>query len=356
MGVKQQHISLDELLIHPGDTLLEAIQDRNITQKELAIRTGYTEKHISTVISGQKSISAEFAKSLEYALNISASFWRNLQTNYDLEVVDFNEKHNITEQERKIAREIKPTIELLIGKSLKADKGLESVYTIRKLLGVSNLNSIINLNPAQYRAQFTKNTSDYVIYTWQYLIEEKVQNQTNNILDVRKLKDNLNQIKEIMHQDSVQHISLIRKILNDCGILFTVEKHGKNTPINGLTTRTKTNQVMIALTIRGKFVDVFWFTLFHEIAHVINGDYLKKPEVWEKDSLIENRANKFASDTLIDPKKYLRFVKTGNFNDYAIEIFARENGVLKTIVYGRLMHDKIIPWNNNLREIYEWID
>ncbi len=78
---------MNELLIHPGETILEVINDREITQKELAIRTGFSEKHISTVINGKKSISEDLAKKLEYALDIPASFWRNLQTNYDLELV-----------------------------------------------------------------------------------------------------------------------------------------------------------------------------------------------------------------------------------------------------------------------------
>ena len=96
MGQKLQHTS-PEVLIHPGETILDVIQDRNITQKELAIKTGFAEKHISKVINGKNNISAEFAKRLEYALGIPASFWRNLQTNYDLEVVEFNEFHGITD-------------------------------------------------------------------------------------------------------------------------------------------------------------------------------------------------------------------------------------------------------------------
>ena len=39
----------------------------------MAIRTDFSEKHVSTVINGQKSISPSFAKKLEYALKIPAS-------------------------------------------------------------------------------------------------------------------------------------------------------------------------------------------------------------------------------------------------------------------------------------------
>lgn len=80
-----------DFIIHPGETLVEIIEDREMTQRELAIRTGMTEKHISTVIHGQKGISATFAKKLEYALGIEASFWMNLQSNYERELLEFEE-------------------------------------------------------------------------------------------------------------------------------------------------------------------------------------------------------------------------------------------------------------------------
>ena len=354
MVTRLQHISLDELLIHPGETILEMIQDRNISQKELAIRTGFSEKHVSTVINGQKNISAEFAMKLEYALGVSASFWRNLQTNYDLEVVAFNEKHNITDEEKQIAKEVKQTVETLTNQEIKVNNGVDSVYKIRQLLGVSNLTSLAPLNTAQYRAQFAENTSENVMYAWQYLCEKKAENQTDKLLDVVKLKNNLNSIKKVMHQDASKHISLIQDILNDCGILFVVEKHVKKAPIKGLTVKTKKDQVMIALTIRGKFLDIFWFTLFHEIGHVIYGDYLKNQNLWEKDNHIEKMADEFAANALIDKNLYEEFVAKKDFSMDAIAHLSQQNDVLPAIVIGRLMNDKHIPWSAYYRDTYAW--
>ena len=74
-----------DFIIHPGETLAEVLEDREMTQKELSIRTGISEKHISTVINGQKNISSSFAKKLEYALGIETEFWMNLQANYERE-------------------------------------------------------------------------------------------------------------------------------------------------------------------------------------------------------------------------------------------------------------------------------
>lgn len=93
-----------DLIIHPGETLLEIIEDRKISQKELALRTGFTENHISNVINGKNSISTAFAKNLEYVLGIHCSFWNDLQTNYNIELEEFEESNNISQEEIKIAK------------------------------------------------------------------------------------------------------------------------------------------------------------------------------------------------------------------------------------------------------------
>lgn len=69
----------DELIIHPGETLQEILEDRQMTQGELSVITDVTEDHVSKIIRGQMAISLSYAKKLEYALNIDASFWINLQ-------------------------------------------------------------------------------------------------------------------------------------------------------------------------------------------------------------------------------------------------------------------------------------
>lgn len=79
---------LRDFIIHPGETIEEAIDEINMSQKELAIRCGYSEKHISNVINGKKNISISFAKKLEYALGMDAIFWINLQANYDKELLE----------------------------------------------------------------------------------------------------------------------------------------------------------------------------------------------------------------------------------------------------------------------------
>jgi HTH-type transcriptional regulator/antitoxin HigA len=87
-----------DLIIHPGETLAEALEERNMTQSELAERTGMSELYIEQVIKGQQDITSEFALKLEGAFGIESLFWMNLQKNYDREIAAYMEFHGLKHQ------------------------------------------------------------------------------------------------------------------------------------------------------------------------------------------------------------------------------------------------------------------
>ena len=100
-----------------------------------------TEKHVSTVIHGQKGISAAFARKLEYALGIETSFWMNLQANYDRELLEFEEVNNITEAELGVLKNLKEVIEVWtsFGWLDEETNPAAMVLDFRMIFGISNL-------------------------------------------------------------------------------------------------------------------------------------------------------------------------------------------------------------------------
>ena len=50
-------------MVHPGKYLNEMLEQEGMTQKELSIRTGMTEKHVSTIINGKKTYQLLLPKS-----------------------------------------------------------------------------------------------------------------------------------------------------------------------------------------------------------------------------------------------------------------------------------------------------
>ncbi|MBQ3646024.1 MAG: HigA family addiction module antidote protein [Synergistaceae bacterium] len=108
--VANKHGISPDLLIHPGETISDILEERKITQKELAQRAGVSEPFLSDVIHGKKDISKKLASGLEYALGVPSSFWLNLQANYDSEFLSLHEEDTIQAEERNIYKSIKSDV------------------------------------------------------------------------------------------------------------------------------------------------------------------------------------------------------------------------------------------------------
>ncbi|MBQ9521728.1 MAG: hypothetical protein IJR72_04060 [Oscillospiraceae bacterium] len=88
MATKKTGISAD-LLIHPGEAVVDILELRHMTWDELVLATGLPSSYVNGVIAGQQDISAEFAEALERVFDVPKSFWMNLQANYNEEVAEF---------------------------------------------------------------------------------------------------------------------------------------------------------------------------------------------------------------------------------------------------------------------------
>src|ERR1700752_4082045 len=66
----------------PGETLLEVLNERGMSQADLAERTGRPTKTINEIIKGKSAITPETALQLELVLGVSASFWNSREQHY----------------------------------------------------------------------------------------------------------------------------------------------------------------------------------------------------------------------------------------------------------------------------------
>jgi len=115
------------------------------------------------------------------------------------------------------------------------------------------------------------------------------------------------------------------------------------------------------LTIRGGWADIFWFSLFHEIGHLLlHGNrqnvILECDEDEPENRIREQEVDRFAASTLIPGDEYQNFLDQGSFYRKDIERFARRLGIDSGIVVGRLQHEGYIQssWHNGLRTRYQW--
>lgn len=230
-----------------------------------------------------------------------------------------------------------------------SDNEASRILDLRKILGVSNLTYIPKLRcNASFRAQTISSVDPYVLHAWQRICELETENlNIENELDVELLKHKIPEIKEIMFYNKASEIQgdLI-KIFSDCGIAFQIVKNFKGAPVQGFIKTNNNDRLILCMTIRGRFADRFWFTLFHEIGHIVNGDNKDIFIDFESiDSTKEEKANKYSKDVLIDPKEYKIFLNKDDFSLESINDFATSQNVPNYIIIGRLQKDEIIGWD-----------
>ena len=104
------------------------------------------------------------------------------------------------------------------------------------------------------------------------------------------------------------------------------------------------NTVVIQLSNIYKFADIFWFSFFHELGHVLL--HGKKEIFLENDgqkNKLELEADYFAANTLISKTSYNSFIKSPSLiNEKSILELADKNSISPGIVVGRLEHDNIM--------------
>lgn len=362
MATKKTGISAD-LIIHPGETIADVLDDRNITQLELAQLTNFSSDYVNNVIHGEKNISAEFAVALEYALGVPASFWINLQAIYDSEKLEIEKESTITKEEIQAFHQIKEVIKYLrnIGKMPLGEKIKDAILSARRALQISNLCSLNTLTAeGSFRMATDVSVNYFVMGAWLRICQ--LRGDKENIItrfDKDKIDTLIDDIKKIMRnsQDGFQHE--LKNLMAQYGIDFSLIRHFKGAPVQGYITKKLDGSYQMVLTLRGAFADIFWFSLFHELGHIYGGHVSTNVKFidYSQESDMEKSANAFARNALINETDYKIFVQRGHFDLPSICTFAEEQGVVPYIVIGRLQKQKILPYNRYCKEKlrYKWL-
>lgn len=348
---------------HPGQYLQEKLNSNGMSRKELAIRTGVTEKHICTVVNGDKGISSAFARKLGYVFD-DAEYWMDLQSKYDAYQLQIKEENDISQEEIALLKPLHDIMNYFIENGfIHNDCGDASkVMQLREFLQISNLTLIPQITyNAAYRAQLASNikVDPYVLFAWQRLCEKEtegihIKKNVNKLL----LSNKVDQIKKMMFSDANDGIQELQDIFADCGIAFQVVKNFRGAPVQGFIKETSNGRLILCLTIRGKRADRFWFTLFHEIAHIIHGDYKNRfVDFASVKGKSEELADQFARDTLIPPEEYRKFILSRDCTSWdRIQEFAKSIDIEPFIVLGRLQNDEYLDWSDYADKVvrYEW--
>ncbi len=334
----------------PGATIREQLQLRGMSQKEFAQRMDLTQKHTSHVINGEVAITPAVALKLESVLGVPAEYWMNLESIYRAKLLRAQEEEQMDGECALL--KLLPYKELSkLGWIEDAKDMIQRVINLRQFFEVSSLTLLDNarIPGIAYRMLTAKENVDYKLVAWSQKAKLEARKASTKRINLQMLESILPQLRLMTLQTPDAFFPVLKESLANCGIALVVLPHIGGSFLHGATFYDG-DKIVLGVTIRGKDADKFWFSLFHEIGHVLKG-HIGQPEAAGN----EDTADHFAADALINPAHYAAFIRRGEYSREAIQEFAQMAKIDRGIVVGRLQKDKRIEHSqlNDLKTKYQ---
>ena len=344
----------DTIAFHPGYYLKELVDDSGLTQEDFAKRLGTTPKNLSILIRGEQSLSIDIATKLSRMLGTTIAYWLNLQQAYDEKLAEIQ-----SEEELKREREVFKLIDYKYFRDHFKLPDLprrvdEQIKCVREFLSISSLTVLEEKNLAVNFRSYSENLSRSNTVNANSMVQIGI-NQTIKMEISKYNKKKFEKAVSFALTQTGNHsgfLPVIKEAFGEAGVALVALPNLKNSGINGATKRVD-GKIMLMVNDRRHYADTFWFTLFHEIGHILNGDL----GVSFHDEA-EDEADRYARMKLIPQEPYEQFIKQHGFYDESVICqFAREIDRDPGIVLGRLLRDKLVSetdmrLKNALRHTY----
>lgn len=330
----------------PGVFIKEELEARNWSQAELAEIIGRYSGEISDLISGKRGITPEIAKALGSAFGTSAQYWMNLEASYRLHHANGTDADVIARRARLYERA--PIRDMVKRNWLETSENIDVLeQRVKRFFGITDLDEKVEFKCAARRGtqEITPSHLAWLCRARQLALAVHAQP-----FNERSLRDSLAELKCLL--SNAEGIRQVPKVLADAGIRFLVVEALPKTRIDGVTFWLDAKSPVIVLTLRYDRIDWFWFTLAHEIGHVIRRDGLKSKVMIDTDLVGENNipateesdaereASEFATNYLVSTSEMDSFIARVSplYSKVRVAAFAKRVGVHPGIVVGQLHH------------------
>lgn len=333
--------SKNYIAIPPGATIKEQLEYRGMSQKEFAQRMNFSEKHISNLINGKVELSADVALRLETVLGLPTKFWQGLEAEYREDLARVKAELEM-EREIELVSKIPYAKIANLGWVEKTRVAIKKVENLRRFFEVSKLEIIDSLKipGIAFRVNGESNKSNYALAVWAQQAKLLARQSIVSDINIEKLKENIPKIRRLTTQAPSEFCQTLRTLLSECGIAIVFLPHLDGSFLHGASF-IDGKKIVLALTVRGKTADIFWFSLFHEIYHIIEGHIYNQRMTTECEEL---EADSFAAETLIPRNEYERFLNTYTGDKDSICKFAHKMDIAPGIVLGRLQKENILGY------------
>lgn len=335
----------------PGATIKEQLIDRGLSQKEFALRMGMSEKHISKLINGDVQLTPEVAVRLEMVLGVPAKFWNKLEATYREKLIKANAENEM-DSDKELVKKLPYREMSKNGWVPETREATEKVIYLRKYFEVVNLEIIKDMKLSKIACRRLAETEkgNLALLAWAQKAKLEARAIETSLIDLKTLKEKLPEIRSMTAMNPADFCPKLIEMLSGCGIALVFLPHIGGSFLHGATF-CDGNKIVVGLTVRGKDADKFWFSLFHELGHILLGHINQSDGTTDED---EEAADNFAKETLISTVEFNAFTSLNDFSKASICSFAHKQNILCGIVVGRLQKEGFINYNrcNDLKTKY----
>ena len=348
-----------DLPIPPGETLADEIAARDMSQTELAARMERPVQVVNEIVRGKKAITDHTALGLEKVLGIPATFWVNLEQEYRMTLARLREResHRAAEEwldelpvrEMQKRRWIPPVRDTR-----------EKVRELLSFFGVATVAAYRNTTPVLgFRISDHAKVSAGALAAWLRKGELEAHAIDTRPFDAARLLDAAKRARTMTEQSPQEFVPRLQDMFADAGVAFVVVRELPKTGANGVARWLTDRKALIQLNLRYRWQDIFWFTLFHEVCHVLkHGDRKIIIEGIDRVEAVEEEANRWSADFLVSPEAWSQLKEVAPITRAAVVKFARQQGIAPGIVVGRLQRERRLKYSDmtDIKGRFEWAD
>ncbi|WP_282112343.1 ImmA/IrrE family metallo-endopeptidase [Maribacter stanieri] len=334
-----------ETVTHPSEFLKEILQEKKMGSKEFAVKTGKPEKTISAVLKGKSSITTEMAILFEQVLKIPAHFWIESQKNYDEYKARVDFQNNIDNAQEWAS--LFPYAKMAsFGWVERTRKPKEKVINLFEYFGIASQKSFEDYyfnqkTQVAFRISLKNQENALAIASW--LRHGEIQAEKWYVQEYcsNKLKKILPSIKDLMVNQPNNFFTELQEICANAGVKVVYTPCLPKAPIHG-STRWLGDVPLIQLSGRYRRNDIFWFTFFHEIGHILlHGKKYISIENIKIDGEIENyerEADDFSANWLLAKTQESEILSKKQLYEDDIIAYAKKFNTHPACIIGRLQH------------------
>ncbi|WP_166375966.1 XRE family transcriptional regulator [Aeromicrobium phragmitis] len=331
-----------------GEYIAEWCEENGWTQKQLADRLGCSPKHVNKLIHGTAPLTVEFAHRLGLVTGTPPDRWMQIETFYRSELLRLaaaEKRECVIETLDRLPLTLLRSSGYITATKRKLEELLAQVFSFYQVGSLAALDKLVTQPPVAVAFRQSAKNDWAARATWLQLVEIEARSvELPAPYSRSSLEELLPRLREQTRRPPDEYGNFMVEELAACGVRLIFVESVPRAGTYGAT-RLHEGQPLIALSLHRKSEDQLWFTLFHELAHVLLHDLSGGGFVsgeWGDDSC-EAEANAFAAEQLIPSVYAHRLAGLRTLTE--VKEFAAEIGISPGIVVARLHREQLWPYD-----------